>query len=85
MSCSPIEVRFNLSLTEIEHSLLSDSLSEREEDIQTIAARIVGREIRNLLDERKADVGRILAMTGKIDEQVRIESAKLAEARKSPW
>ena len=85
MSCSPIEVRFNLSLTEIEHSLLSDSLSEREEDIQTIAARIVGREIRQILDERKADVGRILAMTGKIDEQVRIESAKLAEARKSPW
>lgn len=85
MSCSPIEVIINLSLADVDQSLLADVLSEREESLKDFSARVLGREIRELLDERKADMGRILAMTGKIDEQVLIESAKLAEARKSPW
>lgn len=83
MSCSPIEVIINLSLAD--QSLLADVLSEREESFKDFYARVLGREIRELLNERRADMGRILAMTGKIDEQVLIESAKLAEARKSPW
>lgn len=85
MSCSPLEVRFNLSLSDVDHNLLIDALKERDETIQSLSAAIVGREIRHLLDERKADVGRILAMTGRIDKQICEESAKLAEARKSPW
>lgn len=79
------EIRFTIELNETDSALLVDALSERGESIASFSDAVVSREIRELVADRKADVGRILAMTGKIDEQVRIESAKLAEARKSPW
>ena len=79
------EIRFTLELSDTDYTLLDHMMEQDGIKLDDFAKSEVASKIRRLVCERKADVGRILAMTGQVDDLLRIESAKLAEARKSPW
>lgn len=79
------EFKTSIEFSTTDSSLLVDSLAEKGEDLSSFAARVLGHEAHRLVNMRKREIGQIIAMKGEIDEQVRVESVKLAEARRSPW
>lgn len=79
------EIRFTLELSDTDSALLVDSLDQDGIKLEDFAKNEVAGKIERLVTNRKREIGQVLALKGSIDEQVRIESVKLAEARKSPW
>lgn len=79
------EIRFTIELNETDSALLVDSMDQDGIKLEDFAKNEVAGKIERLVSNRKREIGQILAMKGGIDEEVRLESAKLAEARKSPW
>lgn len=80
-----LEIRFTLELSGTDTALLVDSLDQDGIKLEDFAKNEVAGKIERLVSNRKREIGQILAMKGGIDEEVRLESSKLAEARKSPW
>ena len=79
------EIRFTIELNETDHALLVDSLDQDSIKLEDFAKNEVAGKIERLVTNRKREIGQVLAMTGQVDDLLCIESAKLAEARKSPW
>ena len=79
------EIRFTIELSDTDSALLSDDLKGYGISLDELARNQTSSAIELMVENRKADVGRILAMTGQVDDLLRIESVKLAETRKSPW
>lgn len=79
------EIRFTLELNETDSALLDHMMEQDGIKLDDFAKSEVAGKIERLVTNRKREIGQVLALKGSIDEQVRIESVKLAEARKSPW
>ena len=80
-----LELKVSVEFSATDAAMLADYLNENNQTETEFVSGIVECKARQVIAARKREVGQILALKGEVDEQLRIESVKMAEARKSPW
>ena len=79
------EIRFILEHNDVDAKLINDMMEQDGITLDSFAKNEVSGKLDRLLITRKREIGSTVAAEGLIDEVLLVGSAKMAEARKSPW